>query len=269
MNKIVYGPSIPRFSSQMHRFYIAPGQLKGTRVVLDEREGHHALHVLRIERGEQVIAMDGQGNQHRCTVDESSRRSVGLQVEDSSFTPRPATQTVLIQAIPKTKAWETILQKSTELSVSRIVPLTTERVVVQLGKETSASKVEKWKAILIDAMKQSGNPWLPQIEQPVALEEFANRKEVFDLSLIGSLQLERKHPRELFRAFNERHGRPPQSVAIWIGPEGDFTAREMELAIAAGAQPISFGPIVLRSDTAVIYSLAIINYELQSSEPMS
>ncbi len=247
----------------MHRFYIAPQQLKGTRVALDEREAHHALHVLRISAGDEVFVLDGEGNQHRCIVAETSRRSVTLDVKGSEFTPRSPTETVLVQAIPKGKAWETILQKATELCVSRVVPLITERVVAQFDQESSTAKIEKWNAILIEAMKQSGNPWLPKIEGPVALTEFAKRKGAFDISLIGSLRPDRKHPREIFRAFQEQHG-PPKSVAVWIGPEGDFTSREIELAIAAGAQPISMGPVVLRSDTAALYALSVINYELQS-----
>src|SRR5436190_17043847 len=147
----------------MHRFYIAPQQLKGDRITLDEREAHHALHVLRIAVGDEVVVLDGEGNEYRCTVAEASRRSVALDVKDSKFTPRPATETVLIQAIPKGKAWETILQKATELCASRIVPLITERVVAQFNEEGSSTKLDKWRAILIDAIKQSGNPWLPRI----------------------------------------------------------------------------------------------------------
>ncbi len=247
----------------MHRFYATPQQFKATRAILDEREAHHALHVLRIAVGDEVVLLDGEGNEYRCTIAEASRRGVTLDVKDSKFTPCPATETVLIQAIPKGKAWETILQKATELCVSRIVPLITERVVAQFDKKSSSAKLDKWKAILIDAIKQSGNPWLPKIEASVDMEEFAKRKESFELSLIGSLRSDRKHPREAFRAFEERHSRKPKSVAIWVGPEGDFSSREIDLAIAAGAEPISMGPVVLRSDTAALYALSIINYELQ------
>ena len=84
----------------------------------------------------------------------------------------------------------------------------------------------------------------------------------FDLSLVGSLQKERRHPRECFQEFQAKHGRLPQSVGVWIGPEGDFTLEELEAIQAAGALPISLGRLVLRVETAAIYCLSILNYEL-------
>ena len=98
----------------------------------------------------------------------------------------------------------------------------------------------------------------------MTIEQYLARKENFDLSLVGSLQKERRHPRECFREFQAKHGRLPQSVGVWIGPEGDFTPEELEAIQAAGALPISLGRLVLRVETAAIYCLSILNYELNS-----
>ena len=87
--------------------------------------------------------------------------------------------------------------------------------------------------------------------------------EKFELSLVGSLQTERRHPRECFREFEAKHGRLPQSIGVWIGPEGDFTLDELKAIQAGGALPISLGRLVLRVETAAIYCLSILNYELQ------
>ena len=87
----------------------------------------------------------------------------------------------------------------------------------------------------------------------------------FDLALVGSLQKERFHPRACFQEFQTKHGRLPQSVGVWIGPEGDFTLGELKAIEAGGALPISLGRLVLRVETAAIYCLSILNYELNSA----
>jgi 16S rRNA (uracil1498-N3)-methyltransferase len=95
-------------------------------------------------------------------------------------------------------------------------------------------------------------------------ERYLARKEKFDLSLVGSLQKERRHPRECLQAFQAKHGRLPQSIGVWIGPEGDFTPEELDAIQATGALPVSLGRLVLRVETAAIYCLSILNYELNS-----
>ena len=95
--------------------------------------------------------------------------------------------------------------------------------------------------------------------------QFLAQKEIFDLSLVGSLQTDRRHPRDCFQEFKAQHGHLPQSIGIWIGPEGDFELDELKAIQAAGALPISLGQLVLRVETAAIYSLSILNYELQSA----
>src|SRR5204862_6341470 len=94
--------------------------------------------------------------------------------------------------------------------------------------------------------------------------QFLARKEKFELPLIASLQSDSRHPREFFRAFQSEHGRRPGSGCIWVGPEGDFSAAEVASVASAGASAISLGPLVLRTETAAIYCLSVINYELQS-----
>jgi 16S rRNA (uracil1498-N3)-methyltransferase len=167
--------------------------------------------------------------------------------------------------VPKGKIIESIIQKAVELGVRRIVPLLTKRVVTQLGGKDRANKRNKWQQVAIESIKQCGAAWLPKIEIPVTPAQFLTRKEKFDLSLVGSLQSDRRHPRECLGEFQAKHGRLPQSVGVWIGPEGDFTLDELKAIEAAGAQPISLGQLVLRVETAAIYCLSILNYELQAA----
>jgi 16S rRNA (uracil1498-N3)-methyltransferase len=246
----------------MHRFYLPPGRCAGTTLRLDGPEAHHALHVLRVKRGELVTILDGAGNEFMCAVENCARNVIELSVSLKNFTPPSPCSLTLLQAVPKGKIIEGIIQKAVELGVNRIVPILSERVVTQLDDDHAAGKREKWQTVASEAIKQCGATWLPKIEIPMTIGQFLARKEQFDLSLIGSLQKERRHPRDVLREFEAKHKRLPQSVGVWIGPEGDFTPDELQAVQNSGALPISLGPLVLRVETAAIYCLSIFNYEL-------
>jgi 16S rRNA (uracil1498-N3)-methyltransferase len=249
----------------LHRFYLPPGSTRGNSLRLDGREAHHALRVLRLKRGDLVAVLDGAGNEFLCAVENCSRDAVTLSVSLKNFTPPLPCSITLLQAVPRGKIIESIIQKAVELGARRIVPLLTERVVTHLDNEDAGNKRDKWQQVAIEAIKQCGAAWLPKIESPVTPAQFLARKESFDLSLVGSLQKERRHPRECFQEFQAKHGRLPQSAGVWIGPEGDFTPEELNAIQAAGALPISLGRLVLRVETAAIYCLSILNYELNSA----
>jgi 16S rRNA (uracil1498-N3)-methyltransferase len=245
------------------RFYLPPENCRGDSLRLDGREAHHALRVLRVKYGEMVAVLDGVGNEFLCTVDHCSRDAVTLSVSLKNFTPPPPCPVTLLVAVPKGKIIEDIIQKAVELGARRIAPLLTERVATHLDAEAAADKRDKWQQVAIEAIKQCGALWLPQIETPVTIGRYLARPERFDFSLVGSLQKERRHPREVFREFEKANGRLPKSAAVWIGPEGDFTLEELKEIQDSGARPISLGSLTLRVETAAVYCLSILNYELQ------
>jgi 16S rRNA (uracil1498-N3)-methyltransferase len=247
----------------MHRFYLPPERCAEAALRLDGREAHHALHVLRLKRSELVTVLDGVGNEFMCAVEDCARNVVTLSVSLKNFVPAPACAVTLLQAVPKGKIIESIIQKSVELGARRIVPILSERVVTQLDDDDAENKRDKWQNVAIEAIKQCGAAWLPKVEVPVTMEQFLAREEKFDLSLVGSLQKERRHPRDVLREFEAKQKRLPQSVGVWIGPEGDFTLDELKTIQDSGALPISLGNLVLRVETAAIYCLSFLNYELQ------
>ncbi len=247
----------------MHRFYVPPERCGAEEIHLGEAEAHHALRVLRLQVGEPVIVLDGAGHTLACEVRETTKRTVTLAVKQKQFTPPLPCQITLLQAIPKAKAMDYIVQKATELGAARIVPILSERVVVQLDEREAAAKAAKLQPVAVEAIKQCGSPWLTKIEPPSTLKNFLARGEQFDLPLVASLQADQQSPREFIRQFQAQHQRLPASACVWIGPEGDFSPAEMDLLHARGALPITLGRLVLRSDTAAIYSLSVLNYELQ------
>ena len=248
----------------MHRFYLPPERCADAVLRLEGREAHHALHVLRLKCGECVTVLDGAGHEFFCEVESCSREVLIMRVTKKNFVHAPPCSITLLQAVPKGKIIESIIQKAVELGVRRIVPLLTERVVTRLDDKDVLEKQGKWQQVAIEAIKQCGAAWLPEITAPTPLSAFRLPPSAFELSLVGSLQTERRHPRECFREFETKYGRLPQSIGVWIGPEGDFTRDELKAIQAGGALPISLGRLVLRVETAAIYCLSILNYELDS-----
>ncbi len=248
----------------MHRFYLPPEQCGGAALSLVGPEAHHALNVLRIRRGQEVIVLDGSGGEFLCEVRSCGRGTVDLAVLEKKSVPPPPFQLTLLQAVPRGRILETIIQKASELGATRIVPLLSERVATRLDPDAGERKAAKWRLVAVEAIKQCGAAWLPKVEAPVTPGEFLARQEKFDLPLIASLRPGSRHAREWFRAYEREHGRPPRTVCIWIGPEGDFTPEEIRAAESAGARPITLGRLILRSETASTYCLSILNYELEA-----
>ncbi len=242
----------------MHRFYLPPESCRGGDLLLTGREAHHAVSVLRLRPGDSVHILDGAGSEYLCEAARVAKREVALSIREKKSHPAPACRVTLALALPKGKIIESIIQKATELGVFAIAPLLTERVASRLDDEAAAHKAEQWRQVALEAIKQCGQPWLPRVEPPQSLSDYLTRADAADLSLVGSLQGDGRHPREHFAAL----ARPPASVRVWIGPEGDFTPAELDAIRRSGARPITLGPLVLRVETAAIYTLSIVNYEL-------
>lgn len=241
----------------MHRFFLPDFQ----HLALSSAEAHHAIHVLRLKPGDLVNVFDGRGHQAQCAVGAFHSDCLHLNLlSHSSASPLPCRIT-LAQAVPK-KNMDLILQKATELGVAGIIPLISERTIVQLDEQDS-KKLERWRSICLEACKQSGNDWLPVLQPPQKTRSFLDHLSIhprlFDLKLIASLQPD---SRPLKPIISENPSlRLRSSVLILIGPEGDFSPAELSLAKSAGCFPLSLGPLVLRSDTAALYSLSILRHE--------
>ncbi len=250
----------------LHRFYLPPPACRQDVLRLEGPEAHHALRVLRLNPGDEAVVQDGAGNELFCEVEKIARDELSLHVRKRNFVPPPPCSITLYVAVPRGKIIESIIQKSVELGARRIAPLLAERVVTCLDESDAARKREQWRQTAIEAMKQCGAARLPEIETPAAIENVLARKEKPELQLVGSLQKERRHPREVFREYESIHGRPPASAAAWVGPEGDFTSDELQAIQNAGAHPVSLGNLVLRVETAAAYCLSVLNYEFNSSD---
>lgn len=250
----------------MHRFYLPPEQCLGDILSLSGPEAHHARDVMRIRQRDRVTVLDGTGHEFLCEVRAMAGDTIQLAVQEKRSHPPIETQITLLQAVPKGKTMDAIIQKATELGASRVVPLLTDRVISRFEGHEPDRKVAKWRMVAREAIKQCGAAWLPIVESPTTLNDLLRRNETLELPLIASLQSGSRWAREYFESFRLKHGRAPAAVGICIGPEGDFTTSETELIRARGFLPISLGPLVLRVETAATYCLSVLNYELQSGK---
>lgn len=248
----------------MHRFFDPNPEIAGGLLRLPKSEARHAVSVLRVREGERVTVLDGAGGEWLCEVAERGRRDAELRVVEARRHERPRHRLTLVQGIVKGKAMESIIQKATELGAARIAPLIVERTVARPDPAESAAKLAKWRAIAIESLKQCGTFWLPAIDAPRSLTQFLLEISEFELSLVASLGEGCPDPRTVFSEFRGTRGANPESAAIWIGPEGDFSPAELDAIQRAGVRAIGLGPLTLRSDTAAICGLAIVGAELRA-----
>lgn len=241
----------------MPRFYVPPAGCGGDSILLGPAETAHAVRVLRLGPGARVTILNGAGGRFDCEISAVEKRATTLRVIDSVVEPAPRPRVTLVQAVLKTKPMDWLIQKATELGVTRIVPVLTGRTVPDFSSAESGRKREKWEAVAVEALKQCGLAWLPRIEPPQLLSGFIETGTSFHASWVGALNV---GAARLGARLDEvlPVGAETGELGLWLGPEGDFTASELAAIQAVGAIPVSLGPRVLRSETAALTMLAVL-----------
>lgn len=159
---------------------------------------------------------------------------------------------------------DVIVRKATELGACRVMPVMSDRSVPDWTPAERVAKQARWRAAAVEAIKQCGSAWLPEIDEPSDVPTVLGAVAGTELRFLASLQPGARHPREWIERFLAEHGRLPRTLSVWVGPEGDFTPAEMNMIRGGGALPITLGPLILRSETAALYCLATLQYELQA-----
>lgn len=240
------------------RCFIDPADWTRETVELSPDESRHAARVLRAREGDEIEILNGRGGVGKATVVSAGKRLVTVRIVERKAVAAPRPRIMLVQAVVREQKMDWIVQKAAELGVSGIRPVTTANAVVQLDADRAGGKAERWARIALEAIKQSGNPWLPVIAAPCRLDEYLAARDAGEPLLVGSLARGARPLREVLR---ELSARAPESVAVLIGPEGDFTPAELDAALGRGGLPVGFGPTVLRAETAAVFALSALRCE--------
>lgn len=237
-------------------------------VTLPPAETHHLVNVNRARVGDPIIGFDGKGGEWTCVLDRvEGKKSAVLRIVSANTRPALPCRLVLGQGLPKGGTMDDIVRQATELGAAVIAPLATARSELHLDAERAEKKTEKWRVAAIEAAKQCGNPFLPEIAPVRGTAAFLADPTVArsELKLVASLHPGAKLLRDVLTEFRAaRSGRAPASAAWLIGPEGDLTTEEVATALAAGWTPVTLGPLVLRCDTAAAYALSALRCETEA-----
>lgn len=238
----------------MRRFYAEKLNISGDSVTLTGDEARHIKTVLRMRTGDEVLLINGEGLECIAEITDLDESSVRLAVKGRHISSaEPDKRITLFQCLPKQGKMEVIIQKCVELGIHAIVPTVSNRCVVKLeGKE---NKLLRWNKVSVEAAKQCGRAFVPEVKPPVRLEKI-------DFSCFDAVLLayENEYERSLKSVL--RSGIKLDSTAIVIGPEGGFEPSEAEYIINAGGIAVSLGKRILRTETAGMAMLAQMVYEL-------
>lgn len=236
----------------MHRLLVPTESLAQDAVVLPKDAAQH-LKVLRPKPGEEIELFDGRGHTRRYAWSPAGIRACG----GLATLPAPSTRLTLFACVTKGSRWDWTIEKAVELGVSRIVPVISDRCIVRLAADEREAKAERWRRIAEDAARQSDAVWLPEVlaavDFPRALELVKETGRVF----VGALT--NPPPPPLLAAVSQSSTAPESdnSLGLFVGPEGDFTPEELA-ALLEIAVPASFGPTILRAETAAIFGLSVL-----------
>lgn len=249
------------------RFYAPPAAFSPDEksVTLRAEETRHVRDVLRLQPGAEIFVFDGGGREFQCVVQTIDRDSTGLSVISEVEPARPESPLHLTMAIAllKGEKFDLVIQKATELGVTRIMPLDTERADVRLRDNGGVTKrLARWRRIALEAAKQTGRACVPEVSAPLTLD-----------SLLMMLAVDEKKPatkatRVMFsereggsfsEVLNGAAGQAREIVAL-VGPEGGWADDEIELARAAGWQIVTLGGRTLRAETAAIVVVTLLQH---------
>ena len=221
-------------------------------LTLGRDAARHLVRVLRLQAGDRVECFNGQGAAAEGTLQEAGRHQVILALEPPRYDPRPQPHITLVQSLIRPQPLDWLIRKATELGVSAIQPVITQRCVAR-----AAGRPDRWWKAAIAAAEQCGGNWLPAIRPVQDWATCLRAVTELDAAWVGALQ----PPRQTLKESLQTWSTPPARVGIWVGPEGDFTPDELEAALAAGIVPVSLGDLTLRAETAALYFITALRYE--------
>ncbi|KKM09944.1 16S rRNA methyltransferase [Clostridiales bacterium PH28_bin88] len=243
----------------MPRFFLEGDAFNGDIITITGKDVRHMRLVLRLEPGDIITVVGPGGREYQAVIVRVDRERVEARILSRGAAPdEPSLPVTLVQGLPKGDKLDFIIQKCTELGVSRVVPVSTHRSVVQLDKEKAGQRLLRWRRIAEEAAKQCGRGAIPEVAPLTRLSEALEAVPPGGLVL---LPWEGETTAGIKSVMRQLPTIPP-AVALLIGPEGGWEAEEVAMATRRGAVPVSLGPRILRTETAGLVALTMVLYEL-------
>lgn len=229
--------------------FLSPEELSTEEVIITGDQAKH-LSVLRVKIGEIITVFDGLGYKYDCKILQINKKNfIAEKLNEAPYSVESPVSITLAQGIAKGEKMDFIIQKATELGINKIIPLITERSQVR-----HTAKIERWRKIALSAAEQSCRGKVPEINEPVSFNGFLESKHI---GIIFYEQVTGKHLKQTLKEFKDS-----KEITLLIGPEGGFSKEEVNAAVEKGFLEASLGPRILRTETAAINAVSIIQYEL-------
>jgi len=239
----------------MPKFIVTPENVKEGYVKIKGNDAFHITRVLRMKKGDKIIVSDGRADYQVLLCDLNCNSVMG-KIENIKELMETQLDITLLQSIPKSQKMDWIVQKATELGIKKIVPVISERTIVKLDTQKTEKKCRRWQRIAKEAAKQSGRSTIPLIEGVLSFEEALRKGRDADLAIIPWEEEQAVGLKDLIK------GKTYKKIIFCIGPEGGFSRQEVEQAKVNNFKPVTFGPRILRTETAGIFLLSVLMYEI-------
>ncbi|VUD51551.1 Ribosomal RNA small subunit methyltransferase E [Thalassocella blandensis] len=232
------------------RVYTTQNIQTGQELALEAGPSHHLIKVLRMSEGRELLVFNGNGKEYSAVIHSATKKVATITINKETDIARQSPLDIeLAIGLSKGDRFEWVLQKATELGVTRITPLLTERTEIKLSSERLEKKITSWENIIIGACEQSQRNILPALSPPMHLSDFLSHSQ-------AQLKFILHHRSEAGLSDIKK----PDSVALIIGPEGGLSETEIDLALKHSCSPLTLGPRVMRTETAPIAALSVFQY---------
>ncbi|MFZ0499091.1 MAG: 16S rRNA (uracil(1498)-N(3))-methyltransferase [Steroidobacteraceae bacterium] len=236
---------------RLTRVHVADPLSSGLRHTIEGDAANHIARVLRLEPGEWLTVFDGRGGEYAARIEAVRKGAVIIEVQARSTPDRESSLSLtLAQGVSRGERMDWVVQKATELGVSRIIPVLTERTMVKLDARQSERKLAHWHGIAVAACEQSGRDRIPDIAVPLALPELLRDTDQATRLLLSPTGTQRVNDLQA----------PEGGIVVLIGPEGGLAETEQRAALAAGFLAVRLGPRVLRTETAAVAALTLLQH---------
>lgn len=247
----------------MARFFVSPGQIGPAKISIFDSDVNHIRKVLRMKEGEELTVSDGEGTDYFCRISSISEDVVECEIIDkwTSYVELPV-KMYLFQGLPKADKMELIIQKAVELGAYEIIPVAMTRSIVKLDDKKAAKKTARWQGIAESGAKQSGRAIIPSVHEPLKFKDALKYAEALDALIVPYEKAEGiTESRTIINRLASVEA--VKSIGIFIGPEGGFDEKEIEQLLDIGANPITLGRRILRTETAGFTVLSILMYAFE------